>query len=213
MARENLQSQRPSKDREFADKVQDGLQAMQKLHEGLLPSLQTLFSRALGREVEVEIDEAHQRMFGYYIQSLGKFCCNYCFDMEPLQGRVFLDLSLPLCVAVLQPETDAEAIEVQVAARLATPLEEPWVTPSDIEVLNSNAKYVIEALEEAWRPVQEMHITNVELETVPSFIEMDKATDPAIHLVLKVKSAGCEELTLSLCYLLSSLESVLPDLK
>jgi RNA polymerase sigma factor (sigma-70 family) len=212
MTRENLQTQRPSKDQKFADKVQDDLQAIQKLHNGLLPPLQKLFSKTLGREIEVEICEAHQRMFGHYLQSLGKYCCNYCFDMEPLEGRVYLDLSLPLCTSVLQPDADPEAIRRQVEAKLATPIGESWVTPGEIETLNSNAKHIIEAIEEAWKPVREMQITNIELETVPTFIP-GGAGAPAIDMVMKVKSEGYEDLTLSLCYLLSTLEPTLPDLQ
>jgi len=212
MTRENLQSQRPSKDRKFADKVQDDLQAVQKLHNNLLPPLQRLYSKALDREVEVEICEAHQRMFGHYLQSLGKYCCNYCFDMEPLEGRVYLDLSLPLCASVLHPDADPEAIQHQVEEKLSTPIGESWVTPGEIETLNSNAKPIIEAIEEAWKPVREMQITNIELETVPIFIPGEPAA-PAIDIVMKVKSEGCEDLTLSLCYLLSTLEPTLPDLK
>ena len=212
MTRTNLQTQRPSKDRKFADRVQNDLQAVQKLHNNLLSPLEKLFTRSLGREVEVEIVEAHQRAFGYYTQSLGKFCCNYCFDMEPLQGRVYLDLSLPLCASVLQPDADPDAIRQQVEEKLSTPIGEAWVTPDEIQTLNSNAKHIIEALEEAWKPVREMQITNIELETVPSFIPGEPAA-PAIDIVMKVKTEGCRDLTLSLCYYLSTLEPTLPDLK
>ena len=72
---------------------------------------------------------------------------------------------------------------------------------------------LIRALEEAWKSVREMQISNVELEAVPSCVYMDKPTDSVIHLVIEVKSEGCKDLTRSLCYLLSSLEPVLPDLK
>ena len=36
---------------------------------------------------------------------------------------------------------------------------------------------------------------------------------PLLLIVMKVKAEGCEDSTMSLCYLLSSLEPVLPDLK
>jgi flagellar motor switch protein FliM len=213
MTRETLQNQSPSKDPQFADKVQDDLQAVQKLHRGLMPALETLLTKVLGREVEVEIHEAHQRMFGYYIQSLGKLCCDYCFTMEPLEGRVFLDLSLPLCVAVLQPDADDGDIARAVESRLATPIGESWVTPDEIDTLNSSAKGIIEALEEAWKPVRDMNSIDIELETVPSFIGQIDAGAPAIHLVMKVESEGRQDLEMYLCYPLSTLDPALPDLK
>ena len=126
MARQTMKDQRPSSDQEFADKVQGGLAAVERLHGSLLPALRKLFTKVLGREVEVEICEAHQRMFGYYIQSLGRYCCDYCFTMAPLEGRVYLDLSLPLCAAVLRPDADDEAITRKVESSPLTCCPWPW---------------------------------------------------------------------------------------
>ena len=213
MACQTMKDKRPSKDDDFTDKVQSGLQAVQKLHDGLLPALQALFTRTLGRDVEVELSEAHERMFGIYIQSLGKFCCDYCFTMMPLEGRVFLDLSLPLCAAVLQPDADDEAIARLVESRLATPLGDPWLAEgSDIETLNQSAIGVLEALEQAWRPVREITVTDIMLETVPSFIGQVDAHVPSIHLVMKVKSQGRQDLELYLCYPVSTLEPALAEM-
>ena len=218
MARETMKDQRPSKDREFADKVHSRLQAVEKLHEALLPELQELLAKALKRDVTVEMSEAHEWMFGYYVQSLGRFSCDYCFTMEPMEGRVCLDLSLPLCAAILNPEVDDEAVDSLVQAWLATPLGEVWmegiedgpraqrVTLSEKETLNSMASGMISALEAAWRPVCEVKVVDVELEPVPQFIEPHSAGIPVIHLIMKVKSAGREDLAIFLCYPVSMLE-------
>jgi hypothetical protein len=62
--------------------------------------------------------------------------------------------------------------------------------------------------------VQAMKIHDIELESFPPFIfKPDSPVDPVIHLVIEVKSEGYEDLTLSLCYLLSTLEPTLADLK
>ena len=224
MARETMKDQRPSKDQEFADKVQNRLQAVEKLHDGLLPELQQLLAKALKRDVAVEISEAHEWMFGYYVQSLGKFSCDYCFTMEPMEGRVCLDLSLPLCAAILNPEVDDEAVDSLVQAWLATPLGEGWmeslefgprehrVTPSERETLNSMAKGLISALEAAWRPVCEVRVVDVELETVPEFVEPHSAGIPVIHLIMKAKSEGHQDLEIYLCYPVSMLEGVIEEM-
>lgn len=214
MTQENLQTQRPSKDRGFADKVQDDLQAVQKLHQGFLPALETIFSEALDREVAVEIQSAHQRMFGHYIQYLGKHCCNYAFQMDPLQGWVYLDFSIPLCAALLNPQAASETVKLRAAAKSATPIGESWMTPDDIGVINELVVIMYPELEKTWAPVQAMKIHDIELESFPPFIfKPDSPVDPVIHLVIEVKSEGYEDLTLSLCYLLSTLEPTLADLK
>ena len=142
MTEENLQNQRPSKDREFADAVKNNLQVVQKFHMGLLPPLKRLFSKVLAREVEVEFHEAHQRMFGFFIQSMERYCCTYFFKMEPLKGWVYFDLSLPLCATVLQPDADDETIKGRVGDMLTTPIgeEAEILSKSEIDELNSHAK-------------------------------------------------------------------------
>ncbi len=225
MARQTMQDQRPSKDQKFADQVQSNLQAAEKLHKGLLPGLQVLFSKALGRDAEVEICEAHEWMFGYYVQSLGKFCCDYCFTMKPMEGRVCLDLSLPLCAALLKPDADDEAINTLAQAWLATPLGESWiestvfgpaedrVTQEERQTFTNMAKEMISALEAAWRPVREMTVVDIELETEPCFIEPHSGGTPVIHLVMKVSCDGRQDLEIYLCYPVSLLEDALAETK
>ena len=214
MTRENLQSQRPSKDRGFIDAVGNNLQVVQRFHEGLLPGLKTLFSKALERKVEVEICEAHQRMFGFFIQSMEKHCCTYFFKMEPLKGWVYFDLSLPLCAAVLQPDADDDRIKGRVAEMLATPIGEEAriLSKSEVDTLHGYVKDIIAMLVEAWKPVREITITDAQLETAPPFIFFESAGDSAIHLIISVKSEGHEDLRMTLCYLMSTLEPALPGL-
>jgi hypothetical protein len=80
-------------------------------------------------------------------------------------------------------------------------------------------KGIVEALENAW-PVPV--INDFELIEDPPLIyaprsgpesPVEKPTDPAIHIKFEVKSEGYEDQTLSLCYLLSTIEPALGDLK
>lgn len=212
----SLKDQRPSKDESFIDKVQSDLQAVQKLHSNLLPSLQELFSKTLGREVEVEIREAHQLLYGHYIQSLGKYCANYCYQMDPLEGWIYLDLSMSLCTALLHPEADNKTVQQTVEEKLAIPVGGEWMSHDDIQGINEHVKIIVKDIEKIWAPVQTMKIHDIELETVPSFISgagNPNPTTPTIYIDIKVKSEGYENLTLSLCYLQSTLEPALPDMK
>lgn len=198
----------PSKDEELA------LQAVQKLHtNGLLPALNRLFTQSLGREVEVVIIEAHQRMFGLYIQSLGETCWNYCFKMDHLKGWAHLAFSLPLCAALLTPDADGEEVRKRVESIQTTPIGESWASDSDYGVIAKIIKVIAENMEEAWDIMREIEIHDIHLQIVPSFIYMDKPTDPAFHIKIEVRSEGYEDLTLDLCYLLSTLEPILPHLK
>ncbi len=80
------------------------------------------------------------------------------------------------------------------------------VTPSEREILNSLVRGMISALETAWRPVCEVTVVDVELEPVPQFIEPHSAGIPVIHLIMKAKSEGRQDLGIYLCYPVSMLE-------
>ena len=99
------------------------------------------------------------------------------------------------------------------SAALATPIGELWLTDGEMGVIAELVKVIVEDIEKTWEAVRTMNIHDIELETVKSFIYMDKPTDPVIHIEIEVESEGYQNLTLSLCYLLSTLEPALPDLK
>jgi RNA polymerase sigma factor (sigma-70 family) len=213
MAKENLQSRRPSKDEAFAAKVQEELHSFEKLHGLLLPALKELFVPALGRDVVIEVQAAHRTLFGYYVQSLSKLCCSYTYKMKPLDGWVHLNLSIPLAVGLFDPDADEKAFAAEIETRWATPIgSSSWISPAEIQTANNIIRPLIKALEAAWKPVQQVDIRDVELESIPAFIRSTKPEAPAIHLVLALKAADRPGMTLEFCYPLETLAGPLPAL-
>lgn len=196
------------------------LQAVRKLHNGLLPALHTLFAEALGREVEVVIVEARQIAFGLYVQSLGPSFWSYRFHVRHHEGWANLAFSLPLCAAIVNPDAGGE--EVRLASLESPPpnetigeipgrIGELWVEYAT--VIANLVKALAPEIEKAWETVFEMDMMDINLQTEPRSVQLNRATDPAIHIMFGVESEGYEDLTLSICYLLSTLEPVLPDLE
>ena len=160
--------------------------------------------------MEVEIVQADQVTLDLYVRSLGASCWNYRFQTgENMEGWAHLAFSLPLCGALLKPEGGEEGLR-QVEAIVATPILETDAYHDDFTVMAKFVKALAPEIEKAWASVFEMCMTDINLHTAPSSIDTGKPTDPAIHIKIEVKSKQSEDHTLGLCYLLSTLEPVLP---
>lgn len=196
---------------EVQSKQDSILQVVRNVHGRLLPALHTLFAEALGREVQVEIVEARHVTSSVYVESLGPSCWNYRFHINHEEGWAHLAFSLPLCGALLKPEGFEEGLQ-RVEAIVGTQIDETDEYNDDFHVI---ARFVIALapeIEKAWQTVFQMGMGDFNLQTAPSSLQSHRPTDPAIHIKFEVKSEGCENQTLSLCYPLSTLEPVLSDL-
>ncbi len=111
MATEDLQAQNPSRDRIFAEKVQNHLQVIRSIHNEYASRLTDLFSRSLGRKVDLTALAVEQSTYDAFIQSLPKPCCAYTFSFNiPTQkdgGWVILDLSRPFGCALAGRTTES----------------------------------------------------------------------------------------------------------
>ena len=195
------------------------LQAVRQVHNGLLPALHTLFAEALGQEAEVVIVEARQVTFVHFVQSLGSPFWSYRFHInhhEGWEGWANLAFSLPLCAALLKLDAGSEELRLWEEAIPGIPMGETVGHEMWGEYPGVIARFVIALapeIEKAWETVFEMGMGDINLQTVPSSLDTGRPTDPAIRIEFEINSKGYEELTLSFCYLLSSLEPVLSTLK
>jgi flagellar motor switch protein FliM len=70
-------------------------------------------------------------------------------------------------------------------------------------------KDMVRNLEETWRPVTEVEISDIELETNPEFMQITAASEIVILMAFEVNSTNASGL-ISLCYPFFTLESILP---
>jgi hypothetical protein len=167
---------------------------------------------SLERDVDVVVTEVRQQMVGLYVHSLGRLCWNYCFQIAELEGWAHLAFSLPLCAALAQPEASPQEVRQLAEAKLASPIGKSWATEDEYEVTAQLVKIIVAELEKAWEPVSTVSVGCIHLQTVPAFIYVDRATDPALRVRFEVRSGKYEDLSLHLCYLASTIEPALPDL-
>ena len=105
MAKDNLQIQRPSRDKVFADRIQDHLRTMEVLHQEYVSLLRVTLSKVLDG-VEIGIKSVEHSMFGDFLKSLSNPCWTYTFLIKPESlpkssaGAVAIDMPLSLDSAI-----------------------------------------------------------------------------------------------------------------
>ena len=196
--------ERPSRDEEFAVKVQNYLQALETLHDGLSSRLQIVLSETMERTVDVAIKSVEQKSFAEFIGLLSAPSCAYKFNMKPLQGAVILDLDMSLACALIDHVSGMEGSDQGGLRALA--LAEYWL-------LNPTVGRMLKDLESAWEGVLPIKIRDIEVETDPGPLldQADDAEQTVIHVDLEVR---IEKLTASIrmSYPVVTLESILPYL-
>lgn len=183
------------------------LSAVRVVHERLVPVLQALFVGGLKRDVDVAIAEIRSLPFGLYVQSLDQVCWNYCFKIDSMGGG-HLGFSLPLCIALMDPEATGEEIQHRMARVLAESSDGRWASDSQYHVIALMVKQMAEALEAAWCVVQERGLRDIDLQTLSSSIYPHRPREQAIHVTFDVRAEGCQGLTLSLCYMVSTIRAI-----
>lgn len=190
--------------------------AVREVHDNLLPSLHRLLTKSLGRELDVAIVETRWTTFGLYLQSLGPSFWSYRFRVEGHEGWANLALTAPLCAALVNPDGGGEEAALfesppcnESIGSIPGPDGALWVEYAT--VIARFVKALAPQIEKAWETVLEMSMRDINLQTEPSSVQLNRPTDPAIHVEIAVESEGSEGLTLNLCYLHSLLGPSLPE--
>ena len=199
----------------IAAKVQDKIKTLEHLHAELADAMKPVFSVAMNRLVEIEVQSVDQPIYGAFIENLPRHSCTYYFNMDPMSGWVTWNLSMPLVMASQNRFHDGEELAQEVENRSAMPTDLLWITPYHLGLLNQLIRLIILNLENAWKPVLPVEVTGIEIETTPRLLLKDaRLTDEeetVVQIDLEVKVPGLSGLIMSLCYPVAMLERALPD--
>jgi flagellar motor switch protein FliM len=135
--------------------------------------------------------------------------------MEPMQGWVTCDLSMPLALASLNRFQDPDELEQEVEMRSHIATDLLSITPYHIGLVNELIKFIIIKLEDVWSPILPIKVQNINIETVPRLIlknaELTNAEEAVMQIDMDVKVPRFKGLVMSLCYPVFMLEETLPQ--
>jgi hypothetical protein len=86
-----------------------------------------------------------------------------------------------------------------------------WASNDDFRTIALIVKQLAEDIEDSWRMPRQNGMMDICLEMVPSLVDMERPTEPAVQVTIEVGSVGYEDLTISLCYVVSMVDLILSN--
>lgn len=181
-----LKESRPSKDEAFAGRVREHLEALKLAHEKLVPNLKEVFSQALDQQVQIEVASVNHTICVEVVQFFGNPSATYTFIPKEGQGRIIIDLGVPLMAALVGRDLGT------VDALRAADLNRIQMQSAEIDRLNPIMRSLLEYIIGAWEGVMDMQMLECMLETNPIAIianpkhKVLEPEDPVFHVLFEV---------------------------
>ena len=201
----------------FADEIHKQLQALRVLHEKLCSMMTDLFSDILPQKTNIHITDVDQITYVEFIHPITNPSMTMTFLLKPLEGRVTLDMPLPLVYAILHK---GEKVPVKTEARW----QSNWLNGDEIEALRPFLKEAFRHIVASWESTLEVNFWDGEYEPKPTVLleypdypsspehkermDLPKPSDKVFRVCMSVKSGDLSE-ELNFCYPAQSLQSVL----
>ena len=181
----------------------DQLRTLENLHDNFARLLSSTLSAGMHAVVDVDTAFVDQTTYAEFIMSLSNPSNSYQFTVGPSDSQAIIDFAMPVTFAFVDRIFGGKGSSQGVDARVLTPIE--------VGIFSKVVKRVIEDLEETWRPILRVEISDVELETNPEFMQITAASEIVILLAFEISSKNASGL-ISLCYPFFTLEPILPFL-
>jgi len=181
----------------------DQLRTLENLHDNFARLLSSTFSGAMRAVVDVDTAFVDQTTYREFIMSLSNPSCSYQFTLGPTNGRVIIDIAMPVVFAFVDRMFGGKGSSQGVDARQLSQVE--------MGVIAKIVKGMIQDLEATWEPILPVEISDIELETNPEFMQITAASEIVILLAFEINSTNAKGLV-SVCYPFFTLESILPRL-
>ena len=199
------------------DEVHKQLQTLKILHEKFCSMMKDLFADLLSQKTKVDITDIDQMTFVEFIHPITNPSMTLTFLLKPLEGRMTLDIPLPLAYALLHK---GEKLPENTAARWQT----NWLNGDELHALRPFFEKALEYIEASWKSLLQVEFRDAEYEPNPTVLleypdypsdpqhkermELPKPSDRVFRVCMSVQ-AGDFSATFNLCYSAQSLQSVL----
>ncbi|MBT3606010.1 MAG: hypothetical protein HN521_23325 [Candidatus Latescibacteria bacterium] len=174
--------------------TKDQQRAIEALHVDFANRMEKHFTAFVGVVVDSDIAFVDQTTYAEFIMSLPNPSVSYKFTVQPLDGPVVLDFSLPVAYQLIEHELSAKA--------------EGPITDAERSVLANVVRNVLRGLESCWTPIEKVEVVDAVLETNPEAICIVDPSDIVILIAFQIHFQHANGLV-TLAYPYKTLESVL----
>lgn len=186
------------------DRVKSSLESLQAIHNELAGTMTELLTQCLGQDVHVGVASVKSRSFSEFMQPMPKFAFILTFRLEPLEGTVLIDFSLPLVfdlVNALSPQDRSEKAPLRRVSHHEAGVLQPALKETLDRVQRSwEGALPVKWVDSGWSVFPSAFLEYPDYPQAPGFSGQIPVPDEEVfHVAMDVRG-GCVVGELSLCY-------------
>jgi flagellar motor switch protein FliM len=180
----------------------DQIRSLTRIHENFARLLTTFFSAQLRTYVNISVASADQIPYEEFIRSIPKMTILNVFDVEPLEGRILMEVNPNIAYAMMDRLLGGKGTSHNKVDSL---------TEIETRIMSNMFEKAFENFREAWSSISEIDPQLSEFEINPQFLQMVSPNETVVVISLNT-AIGEASGMINICIPHVVLEPIIPKL-
>jgi flagellar motor switch protein FliM len=180
----------------------DQIRSLTRIHENFARLLTTFFSAQLRTYVNISVASADQIPYEEFIRSIPKMTILNVFDVEPLEGRILMEVNPNIAYAMM---------DRLLGGKGASHNKVDSLTEIETRIMSNMFEKAFENFREAWSSISEIDPQLSEFEINPQFLQMVSPNETVVVISLNT-TIGEASGMINVCIPHVVLEPIIPKL-
>jgi flagellar motor switch protein FliM len=180
----------------------DQIRSLTRIHDNFARLLTTYFSAQLRTYIQITVGSVDQLPYEEFIRSIPKMTVLNVFEVQPLQGRILMEVSPNIAYAMMDRVMGGIGASVNKIDNL---------TEIETKIISNIFEKSLENYQEAWESIIEIEPIMEEFEVNPQFLQMVSPNETVVVISLNVQVGDVSGM-INLCIPHVVLEPIIPRL-
>lgn len=180
----------------------DQIRSLTRIHENFARLLTTFFSAQLRTYVNISVASADQIPYEEFIRSIPKMTILNVFDVEPLEGRILMEVNPNIAYAMMDRLLGGKGTSHNKVDSL---------TEIETRIMSNMFEKAFENFQEAWSSISDIDPQLSEFEINPQFLQMVSPNETVVVISLNT-TIGEASGMINICIPHVVLEPIIPKL-
>ncbi|MBT2637130.1 flagellar motor switch protein FliM [Bacillus sp. ISL-39] len=180
----------------------DQIRSLTRIHENFARLLTTFFSAQLRTYVNISVASADQIPYEEFIRSIPKMTILNVFDVEPLEGRILMEVNPNIAYAMM---------DRLLGGKGASHNKVDSLTEIETRIMSNMFEKAFENFQEAWGSISDIDPQLSEFEINPQFLQMVSPNETVVVISLNT-TIGEASGMINICIPHVVLEPIIPKL-
>ncbi|XQY93519.1 flagellar motor switch protein FliM [Metabacillus sp. HB246100] len=180
----------------------DQIRSLTRIHDNFARLLTTYFSAQLRTYIQITVGSVDQLPYEEFIRSIPKMTVLNVFEVQPLEGRVLMEVNPNIAYAMMDRVMGGLGSSVNKIENL---------TEIETKIITSIFEKSLDSYQESWESLVEIEPMMSEFEVNPQFLQMVSPNETVVVISLNIQ-VGETSGMINLCIPHVVLEPIIPKL-